>query len=218
MIHRYFVWLHRWTGLLMAAFLVVVGLTGTILAFRSKIDHLLNPQFYAEVKPGQTPLDPATLAERAEALVPQAKPGYFSVGKDQVSISIRPRKNPATGQPYDLAFDHLILDPYTGGELGRCCADSTWRVKFMPFIYQLHTSVALGKHWRVDTRYCRTGMDARLLCRVLFDATARPGRLLETLEIRVANQVASKCFSDQLRFTSRWRIVVLGVVVRLRVV
>ena len=49
MIHRYFVWLHRWTGLLITAFLVVVGLTGTILAFRSKIDHLLNPQFYAEV-------------------------------------------------------------------------------------------------------------------------------------------------------------------------
>jgi len=144
MIHRYFVWLHRWTGLLMTAFLVVVGLTGTILAFRSKIDHLLNPQFYAEVKPGQTPLDPATLAERAEALVPQAKPGFFSVGKYQASISIRPRKNPATGQPYDLAFDHLILDPYTGGELGRCCADPTWRVKFMPFIYQLHTSVVLG--------------------------------------------------------------------------
>jgi uncharacterized iron-regulated membrane protein len=77
MIHRYFVWLHRWTGLLMTVFLVVVGLTGATLAFRAKIDRLLNPQYHTEVKPGQTPLDAATLAERAEALVPQAKPGFF---------------------------------------------------------------------------------------------------------------------------------------------
>jgi len=145
MIHRYFVWLHRWTGLLMAAFLVVVGLTGTLLAFRSKIDHLLNPQFYVDVTPGQTPLDPATLAERAESLVPQAKPGFFSVGKNQVNISLRFRKDPATGKPYELGFDHLILDPYTGRELGRCCGGSNWRLSFMPFVYRLHTSVALGE-------------------------------------------------------------------------
>ena len=144
MIHRYFVWLHRWTGLLMTAFLVLVGLTGTVLAFRSKIDHVLNPQFYAEVKPGQAPLDPATLAERAEMLVPQARPGFFSVEKDQVNISLRFHKNLATGQPYDLGFDHLILDPYTGRELARCCIGSNWRVDFLPFIYRLHTSVAMG--------------------------------------------------------------------------
>lgn len=144
MIHRGFVWLHRWTGLMMTAFLVVVGLTGTVLAFRSKIDHLLNPQFYAEVKPGRTPLDPATLAERAEALVPQAKPGYFSVAKDQVNIALRFRKSPVTGKPYELEFNHLLLDPYTGRELGRCCSTSNWRINLMPFIYNLHTSIAMG--------------------------------------------------------------------------
>ena len=144
MIHHYFVWLHRWTGLLMTAFLVVVGLTGTILAFRANIDRLLNPQYHAEVQPGQTPLDPASLAEHAEALVPQAKPGFFSVGKDQVNISLRPRKDPATGKPYELDFDHLILDPYTGRELGRCCTNPNWHVKFLPFVYELHTTVAMG--------------------------------------------------------------------------
>ncbi|HTT19986.1 MAG TPA: PepSY-associated TM helix domain-containing protein [Candidatus Sulfotelmatobacter sp.] len=144
MIHRYFVWLHRWTGLLIAVFLVIVGITGTILAFRSTIDRLLNPGYYAEVKPGQTSLDPASLAERAEALVPHAKPGFFSIGKDQVSISLRPRKDPASGKPYELGFTHLILDPYTGRELGRCCTDSSWRVNFLPFIYELHTTVAMG--------------------------------------------------------------------------
>jgi len=89
MIHRYFVWLHRWTGLLMAAFLILVGLTGTLLAFRAKIDRLLNPQFHADAKPGQKALDLATLAERAEAYMPHAFPGYFSIESDQTVIAMR---------------------------------------------------------------------------------------------------------------------------------
>jgi len=145
MIHRYFVWLHRWTGLLMATFLVVVGLTGTLLAFRVQVDRFLNPQLYATARPGQTPLDLATLAERAQALVPQARPGYFAIDNGQASVALRYRKDPATGQPYPLDFEHLILDPYTGNELGRCCArNASWRMKFTSFTYDLHTSLALG--------------------------------------------------------------------------
>jgi len=144
MIHRYFVWLHRWTGLLMTVFLIVVGLTGTLLAFRSKIDRVLSPQWYGSPQPGQSPLDLATLAEKAELLVPQARPGYFAIDNNQASIALRFRTNPATGQPYQLGFDHLILDPYTGRELGHCCSNTGWRANFMPFIYKLHTSMAMG--------------------------------------------------------------------------
>jgi len=144
MIHRYFVWLHRWTGLLMTVFLIVVGLTGTLLAFRSKIDRVLNPQWHASPEPGQLPLDLATLAEKAESLVPNARPGYFAIDNDQASIALRFRMNPATGQPYQSDFDHLILDPYTGRELGRCCASPDWRTNFLPFVYKLHTSMAMG--------------------------------------------------------------------------
>jgi len=144
MIHGYLVWLHRWTGLLMTVFLIVVGLTGTLLAFRSKIDRGLNPQWYAPPEPGQSPLDLATLAEKAELLVPQARPGYFAIDNDQANIALRFRTNPATGQPYQSDFDHLILDPYTGRELGRCCLSTDWRANFMPFVYKLHTSMAMG--------------------------------------------------------------------------
>jgi len=144
MIHRYFVWLHRWTGLLMTVFLIVVGLTGTLLAFRTKIDRALNPQLYGSSQIGQPPLDLATLAEKAELLVPQARPGFFAIDNDQANISLRFRTNPATGQPYQSDFDHLILDPYTGRELGRCCAHPNWRINFISFIYKLHTSMAMG--------------------------------------------------------------------------
>jgi uncharacterized iron-regulated membrane protein len=43
MIHRFFVWLHRWTGLTLTVFLILVGLTGSILAFKTKIDRVINP-------------------------------------------------------------------------------------------------------------------------------------------------------------------------------
>ena len=146
MIHRYFVWLHRWAGLLMSAFLIVVALTGTLLAFRVKLDRLLNPELYADGKPGQPPLELATLAERAEALVPEARPGFFSIESGQAGITLRPRTNLATGRPYQLAFDHLILDPYTGRELGRCCDNDSrhWRMRVMPFVYDLHANLAMG--------------------------------------------------------------------------
>ena len=146
MIHRFFVWLHRWVGLALAAFLVLVGLTGAILSFKTRIDRLINPKLFVEPEAGATLLDPATLAERAEAWFPQMRVGFFAVESDQVEIHCLPRVNPATGEPFGLSFDELFLDPYTGNVLGsRRFGDlSQGRVNVTPFIYQLHTSMALG--------------------------------------------------------------------------
>ena len=41
MIRRTLNVIHRWTGLLMAGFLVIVGLTGSLLAFNSELEHLV---------------------------------------------------------------------------------------------------------------------------------------------------------------------------------
>jgi len=43
-IRRYFIWQHRWAGLLITGFLFVAGLTGTILAFDREIDEWLIPE------------------------------------------------------------------------------------------------------------------------------------------------------------------------------
>lgn len=146
MVHRYFVWLHRWTGLTLTLFLVLVGLTGSLLAFKKKIDRYINPQLYVESRAGVAPLDPATLAERAEAQFPHARVGFFAVEPDQVEMECVPRTNPRTGKPFELDFDQLFLDPYTGQILGRRKFGdlSQGRINFMPFVYKLHTSMALG--------------------------------------------------------------------------
>jgi uncharacterized iron-regulated membrane protein len=147
MIRHAFLLLHRWTGLLMAGFLVIAGLTGSVLAFNSELERLISPQLFATPRPGVPPLDLATLAERAGAAVPQGRVRSVSlVETDQVAVQFSPRKDSATAKPYDLGFTEFFADPWTGAELGqRIRGDlSQGSINLMPFIYKVHWTLALG--------------------------------------------------------------------------
>ena len=151
------VWLHRWVGLLMAAFLVLEGLTGSLLAFREPLERLANPQLFGVPGPGAAPMDLATLAMRAETAEPRARVDYFSVYHDQVFVRVSPRVDAATGKEWPLAFDRLYLDPYTGTELGRRREGdiSQGRNKLVAFLYALHMNLAAG-----NTGYLTLGIVA----------------------------------------------------------
>jgi uncharacterized iron-regulated membrane protein len=147
MIRRYLIWQHRWAGLLMASFLFVVGLTGSLLAFNSELERLISPQLFAMPRPGVAPLDFATLAERAAAEVPQGRVRevYFSEN-DQAEVEFSSRKDALTGKPIDLGFTQFFVDPWTGCELGRRRRGdlSQGFINLMPFIYSVHWTLALG--------------------------------------------------------------------------
>ncbi len=145
-IRRILVFLHRWIGLAMAAFLIVVGLTGSLLAFLPELDRAINPTLYVEPRAGR-PLPPGQIAERVEALAPQA--AVFRVdmgdpGRAQVYVSGRP--DPKTSEPLNPGFNLMFLNPYTGQELGR----TNWGeitqgfTNFMSFVYKLHFELAMG--------------------------------------------------------------------------
>ncbi|MGH7879449.1 MAG: PepSY-associated TM helix domain-containing protein [Candidatus Binataceae bacterium] len=147
MVRHVFIWLHRWTGLAMAGFLIVVGVTGSLLAFKSELEHLISPHLFATPRPGVAPLDLATLAERAGPLVPQGQVASVTFAEpDQVRVGFSPRKDPATGKPYDLGFNQFFVDPWTGEELGRRRHGdiSQGSINLIPFIYTLHYALALG--------------------------------------------------------------------------
>lgn len=138
--------IHRWIGLATAVFLVIVGLSGSILAFRNQVDALFNPGLHVHPAPGQHPLPLSTLAERAEAEQPHGRLGFFTVEDDAAVFHLVPRTNPATGKPYSKEEMHLFLNPYTGEQL-RCGPANNpnrlcWNVT--DFIYSLHTSLATG--------------------------------------------------------------------------
>ncbi|HTV32083.1 MAG TPA: PepSY-associated TM helix domain-containing protein, partial [Methylocella sp.] len=147
MIRHFFVWLHRWAGLAMAVFLVIVGLTGSLLAFETELERLICPRIYATPRPGVPPLDLATLAERAAARVPQGRVVAVALfDSDQARVAVLPRDDPATGKPYEIDFTQLFLDPWSGEELGRRRHGdlSQGLINFMPFIFELHEHLALG--------------------------------------------------------------------------
>ena len=132
----------------MTAFLVVIGLTGSLLAFNTELERIFAPRLFAHPRAGAAPLDLATLAERAEASLP-AKPILLGVSRtepDQIFVNFLLPENPATGAPYRPGYDEFYLDPWSGAELGhRTRADlSEGLINLMPFIYILHYRLAMG--------------------------------------------------------------------------
>lgn len=139
---------HRYVGLFMALFLIVVGLTGSLLAFYGELERTLNPQFVVAETSGPR-LDAASLVEKAESFAPRARVEALWLGDRGAAaqVAMSARTDPATGQPFRLGFDHLALDPFTGAVLGQYtwgAIGESW-TNLMAFVYKLHYTLALDE-------------------------------------------------------------------------
>jgi len=150
--HRLWVWIHRWVGLAMTLFLVIEGVTGAMLAFRGPLTEFFDPGLYSQAPtPAARPLDPPTLIELAEQREPRGRFHWFlPLGEGVALIYMKPRPDPVTGQPHDLGFGYLALDPWTGREVRRMdeglyTAGAGVLANLMPFVYELHKVLALGE-------------------------------------------------------------------------
>lgn len=140
------VWLHRWIGLVMTLFLVVAGLTGSLIVFYDELDTLVSPQIHRVEPPhaNAAMLDMVTLRERVLAARPDiyADSALAPWRPDRsLMLWVEPRVH--GGPPID---SQLFVDPYTGAILGsRRSVDvrQGW-INLMPFIYNLHYTLALG--------------------------------------------------------------------------
>lgn len=138
---------HRYVGLALAGFLLLAGLTGSLLAWFDELEALVSPQLFVAIAPvGARPLDPLLLRERVLARFPGLELPYAPLHIDAgrtVAYSIKRRPLAADGMPGD---DQAFINPYTGVIQGtRKYGDLSQGVKnLMPFIYRLHTSLALG--------------------------------------------------------------------------
>lgn len=143
--------IHRYVGLTMAGFLLVAGLTGSLLAWNDELEAAISPALFRAVppEPDARPFDPLTLRERVQALYPNAfvarAPLAVEPGRSLV-FRLFALPDPATGAVPDLPNDQVFVNPYTGEVLGeRKRGDITQGLKnLMPFIYRLHYSLALG--------------------------------------------------------------------------
>jgi uncharacterized iron-regulated membrane protein len=135
---------HRWAGLVMAGFLLVAGLTGSLLAWQDELEDLISPplRLAAPPTPGARPLDPFALREAVLAHVPGARADWLPLhGEPGRSVRFGLAADPPP------ANDQVFVDPYTGRILGeRKWGDITQGAKnLMSFVYRLHYSLALDR-------------------------------------------------------------------------
>jgi uncharacterized iron-regulated membrane protein len=114
--------LHRYIALIACAFLVVFGVTGSIMAFEPELENLLHPTL-SYVTPGPAA---RSLAEISDAVV-RARPDGRVVGYTIPSaprLSYQVREADAT----------VFVDPYSGRLLGTRTLAPDWLAK----VHQLH--------------------------------------------------------------------------------
>lgn len=137
----------------MAGFLVIVGLTGSVLAFRDDLDVWLNSDLLT-VAPRDTPmLDPLTLRDRALRLHPGAHIDEAPLHLDGCrSYEIRVWVNDGDATER-LKF--LYLDPYTGERIGERAwdRDAFGRRGVLFFVYRLHYALAAPRSFGALGRY-----------------------------------------------------------------
>lgn len=129
---------HRYVGLLMAAFLIVAGVTGSVIAFYPQLDAALNPHFLrVEPAPGARMLDPFTLRDQLRAQLPEAKRGEVA--------GVILHREPHEPVNYWVDGKEVFVDPYTGKILESRTFGSFFegRKSIFTFIYRLHFSLAL---------------------------------------------------------------------------
>src|SRR5262245_16634104 len=127
----------------MALFLLLVALTGSVVAFREELDRLLNPALMTVPIRASAKLDAVALRERAQAIEPHALFEYFYLtipAGESFRIVARPRTDPSSGKPFVLGYDELYLDPYTGEKIGTRNSSRA----LIPFLFTFHYSLALG--------------------------------------------------------------------------
>ncbi|WP_029146771.1 PepSY domain-containing protein [Methylophilus sp. 5] len=145
---------HRWVGLAMAAFLIISGLTGTIIAFEDEIDAWLNPQLFQPAwQAGQPVLDAYHLQQLAQQQAPAGTlvdEVLFTLPEAHIVPGLTERVlafrlSAADPQAMEMVADQLFIDPQTGASLGaRKWGESPFqRATLITFLYKLHYSLAL---------------------------------------------------------------------------
>jgi len=134
--------LHLYLGLLSALFLVILGLTGSIMAFEGQIDHWLHPRRWY-VTPRPQALPESELVRTVEQRFAPDRVSSFRIAPESNiahAIIVTPRGDRSTGPGSDL---EVSIDQYTGSILS-ALPSPTRTESTLAFIHQFHLRLASG--------------------------------------------------------------------------
>jgi uncharacterized iron-regulated membrane protein len=139
-------WIHRYTGLAMAAFLIIASITGALLAFHHELDDVFNRKL-ANVEAQGTPLlSIAELHDKVIETYPEHKfssmPTSITADKSVV-FSVDRSRGDAKNQP-KASFQEVYINPYTNEIIGTRNKEAwTWH-NTMWKVFWLHRELLLG--------------------------------------------------------------------------
>jgi len=123
--------IHRYAGLVLGLFLLVSGLTGSVIVFSKAIDSYLNPQLLVVTpQPNRVALDAVLL--QARQLVPDQKPATMYLPRkpgDTVEVIFQPGNT------------RVYVDPHNGEVLGSRHPNDS----LTGFLIDLHVHLLYGK-------------------------------------------------------------------------
>jgi uncharacterized iron-regulated membrane protein len=150
-----FALLHRWAGLSIAAFLVLSGLTGSIISWDHELDEWLNPHLTDSRASGPA-VSALDLAEQIEKRHPDVQVTFIPLAAEpghSLAFGVEPRVSPATLRLLEPGFNEVFVDPAGGVELGKREWGAAWpitRETLVSFLYELHYSLHLPELWGSD--------------------------------------------------------------------
>ncbi|MGV7207440.1 PepSY-associated TM helix domain-containing protein [Oxalobacteraceae bacterium A2-2] len=146
---------HRYAGLLTAAFLFISGVTGAIISWDHELDDVLNPHLMHASATG-APQSSLELARQVEARYPLARVTFVTLQPEpgaSLALGVSPRVDPATGKAARLGFNQVFVDPVSGAELGKREWGAVWPITketLVSFLYRLHYTLHIPEMWGID--------------------------------------------------------------------
>lgn len=139
---RLLVWLHRYVGLFLGAFLLLEALTGCAIVFEEELDALLHPQLHPPRR--EAPLAPVDVVLRqASAALEgnwQALALRFPHQDGAAAVALfRSRPDPASGEA--AALRQVFVDVHSGAVLGQRGPNDT----VLQVLKRLHADLYLGE-------------------------------------------------------------------------
>jgi len=149
--------IHRYVGLFAGAVFVIIGLSGSILAFRTEIDEWLNRELMTVAQPGNgqksyRPLDEIIAASKAAAPpngtaffvhFPRGSSGYFDV----IYSTNGSLGHHATSDQIKKIYQ-VIVNPYDAAVIGQRLlvdSDDHFSEPFVGFVTHLHYTLLQGE-------------------------------------------------------------------------
>jgi uncharacterized iron-regulated membrane protein len=138
---RFFVFVHRWIGIIIGLAVVVLGVTGSIAVYWREIDRTFNSELYVEPRPGQPMIsldEVHAIAKRAHPQRP--KPWSVEMPYDEHAPYYANYSRPEEqGLKYSTNL-HVAIDPYTGEILEQWY----WGDTPISWLYDVHANFQMG--------------------------------------------------------------------------